>query len=144
MTLHSGWPSVSYANHTPKRLLPCCASVRPHPDSAGLYQMSVRSLPQTGDPLPNGWREMDFVCVTPATLYVKVAAEYEEKSMVALPTLVAVTRAGSNVADEYAGPVVAYMSPTKCVWLLVNVPPGITYHVGLPSWRYVNQTAKSC
>ena len=105
MTMKVGRPDGAYVNQAPKTLLPCCASVRPHPDSAGFHQRSVRSIPQLVGALPKGKRWICLLRVTDPTVQVKVAdplpgANWNE----AVPTFVLTTADGSN-APVHEGPV---------------------------------------
>src|SRR5687767_4789936 len=105
MMMKSGCPDGAYVNQAPKTLLPCCASVRPHPDSAGFHQRSVRSTPQLAGALPNGKRWIWLLRVTDPTVQVKLAGPPGVNSNEAVPTLVLTTAAGSN-APVNEGPVV--------------------------------------
>ena len=97
-----------YVYHAPNTLLPCCASERPHPDSAAFHQRSVRSRPQAAGELPKGRRWMRFERGPDPTLYEKKTvpggSPAGAKSNEAVPTFVRVTAAGLNGA-AYDGPV---------------------------------------
>src|SRR5258706_10697788 len=116
MTIQSGCPPGAYVNQAPKTLLPCCASVRPHPDSEGFHQRSVRSIPQLGAALPKGRRWICFARVSDPTVQVKragpPATPAGAKSNEAEPTFVVTTAAGSK-APANEGPVVRERSPVK-------------------------------
>src|SRR5258708_9821832 len=109
MTMKSGCPPGAYVNQAPKMLLPCCASVRPHPDSAEFHQRSVWSIPQLAGALPKGRRWICFARVTDPMVQVKragpPATPAGAKSNEAEPTFVATTAAGSKVPVN-EGPVV--------------------------------------
>ena len=96
-------------NQTPKMLLPCCASVRPHPDSAAFHQRSVLSTPQLAGALPNERRWIGFERETGPTVYEKTALPATPpvgaKSKDAVPTFVAMIWFGLNVPAK-EGPVV--------------------------------------
>src|SRR5687768_57973 len=94
MTMKSGCPDGAYVNQAPNMLLPCCASVRPHPDSAGFHQRSVRSTPQLAGALPKGKR---WICVErefDPIVQVNVAGPPGMNWKCAVPTLVGATVAG--------------------------------------------------
>src|SRR5258706_15924780 len=105
MTMKRGVPEAPYVNQAPKTLLPCCASVRPHPDSAGFHQRSVRSTPQFGAALPKGRRWICLVRVVVPMVHVKVAVPPGVNVNVAVPTLLETTAAGLNGVAN-VGPVV--------------------------------------
>src|SRR4051812_44082633 len=132
--MNSGCPDGPYVNHTPKKLLPCCASERPHPDSAGFHHRSVRSTPQLAGALPKPRRWICLVRETAPIVYEKVTLPVAAfvKSNEAVPTFVVPTAAGLN-GPVNEGPVVWYTSPLKNVRFALNVPPGTVNHVGEPS-----------
>src|SRR3954467_10872725 len=102
--MKSGRPDGAYVNQEAKVLLPCCAIVRPHPDSAVFHHMSVRSIPQLAGALPKARR---WICLLPMiapTAQVKVAEPPGVNWNEAVPTLVLVTAAGSKL-PAYEGPV---------------------------------------
>src|SRR5258706_14770430 len=109
MTMKSGCPEGAYVNQAPKRLLPCCASVRPHPDSAGFHQRSVWSIPQLGAALPKDRRWICFARETDPTVHMKragpPATPAGAKSNEAEPTFDVTTAPGLNVPVN-EGPVV--------------------------------------
>ena len=94
ITMKSGWPFVPYVNQAPNMLLPCCAIVRPHPDSAGFHHRSVRSMPHLGAASPKGSRWICFVREVEPMVQVNVAGPPGVKWKVALPTRVWATAAG--------------------------------------------------
>src|SRR2546423_1579048 len=98
--MKSGWPEGAYVNHAPKKLLPCCARVRPHPDSVDVHQRSVLSTPQFAGALPKGRRWMRVVRdAVPGIVQLNVAVpEAPLKSNEAVPTFVVLTSFGLNCA----------------------------------------------
>src|SRR4051794_20520889 len=108
MTTKSGCPEGAYVNHAPKKLLPCCASVSPHPDSVDVHQRSVLSTPQLAGALPNDKRWMRVVLdAVPGIVQLNVAAPPPAlKSNEAVPTFVVLTSFGLNWAFANDGPVV--------------------------------------
>src|SRR5579859_458848 len=107
--MKSGCPVGPYVNHAPKTLLPCCASVSPHPDSVEVHQRSVRSTPQLVGALPKGSRWITFERETLPMVYEKSAVPgappVGAKSIEALPTFVVATAFGSNVGFVKDGPI---------------------------------------
>src|SRR5260221_11392497 len=137
--MKSGCPEGAYVNQAPKRLLPCCASVRPHPDSAEFHQRSVWSIPQLGAALPKGRRSICFVRASGPTLQVKragpPAAPAGAKSNEAVPTFDVTTAPGlKGPANE--GPVVRERSPMKKRRSALNLPPGPVNQTGEPPVPY--------
>src|SRR5258705_13998479 len=104
MTMKRGVPEAPYVNQAPKTLLPCCASVSPHPDSAGFHQRSVRSLGQLVVALPKGKGWICLLRVTDPTDQVKLATSPDANSNDAVRTFVLTTAAGPK-APAIEGPV---------------------------------------
>src|SRR6188474_2579884 len=102
--MKSGRPDGAYVNQAPNTLFPCCASVRPHPDSAGFHQRSVRSTPQLAGALPKGRRWIWLLRETDPTVQVKLAGPPGVNWNEAVPTLVLTTAFGSK-APANEGPV---------------------------------------